>query len=80
MVPAVDPLAHELAASLRAALRDDHDVQIGELGARLLLESIVAEVGPSVYNQALRDAQAHLGRVVDDLDVTLHQPEAGPRR
>ena len=71
-----DAAARELAISLRATLRDDHDVEIGELGARLLLERIVAEVGPSLYNQALRDAQAHLGRIVDDLDVTLRQPGA----
>jgi uncharacterized protein (DUF2164 family) len=32
-------------------------------------------VGPAVYNQAIRDAQAHLQQVTTDLDLTLHEPE-----
>jgi len=70
-----DGTARQLVESLQVYFRDERDEEIGELRASLLLEFILAEIGPSVYNQALRDAQAHLGRIVDDLDVTLAQTE-----
>ena len=69
--------ARELVASLQRYFDDERGEEIGELQATLLLEFVLAEIGPSVYNQALRDAQAHLRRHVDDLDVALHQTEMG---
>ncbi|GAB5537105.1 MAG: hypothetical protein Rubg2KO_33540 [Rubricoccaceae bacterium] len=65
----------QLVESIQVYFRDERDEEIGELRASLLLEFILEEIGPSVYNQALRDAQAHLRRTVDDLDVTLAQTE-----
>ena len=74
-IPLPDDTTPLLVASLQAYFRDERGEEIGELGASLLLEFILEEVGPSIYNQALRDAQAHLRRTVDDLDVTLAQTE-----
>lgn len=72
-----DDTTHQLVASLQAYFRDERGDEFGELAASLLLEFILAEIGPSIYNQALRDAQAHLLRTVADLDVTLGQAEFG---
>lgn len=70
-----DITTHQLVDSIQTYFREERGDEIGELGATLLLEFILAEIGPSVYNQALRDAQAHLQRTVADLDVTLGQTE-----
>ena len=70
-----DDTTRQLVESIQVYFRDECDEEMGELRASLLLEFILAEIGPSVYNQALRDAQAHLRRTVDDLDVTLARTE-----
>ena len=43
--------------------------------AGAVLDFVLAEIGPSVYNLALRDAQARLRDAVADLDVALGEPE-----
>ncbi len=39
-----------------------------------MLDFVLKEIGPAIYNQGLRDAQARLRVVVDDLDVALGEP------
>ena len=51
------------------------DQDVGDLKASLLLEFFVKEIGPSVYNQAIADAQADLQEKVADLDATRYEPE-----
>ena len=51
------------------------DQEIGQLAAELLLEFLVKQVGPTIYNQAVKDAQAFLQDKLMDLDGVLYQPE-----
>ena len=51
------------------------DQEIGPLAAALLLEFFVRELGPAIYNQAEKDAQAFVQDKVMDLDGVLFQPE-----
>jgi uncharacterized protein (DUF2164 family) len=51
------------------------DQEIGQLAAQLLLEFFVKQVGPAIYNQAVKDAQAFLQDKLMDLDGVLYQPE-----
>ena len=44
---------------------------LGSLGAGLLLDLVLEEIGPSVYNRALADAQRHLAARLADLDVEI---------
>jgi uncharacterized protein (DUF2164 family) len=46
---------------------------IGELPATLLLNYFVEEIGPSIYNQAIIDAQARLQQRVADLEGELYE-------
>ena len=69
----------ELTAAIKHYFLEERDEEIGDLQASFLLEFILEEVGPSIYNQAIADAQAHLQRAVADLDVNLHQ-SSGRRR
>lgn len=72
-----DETRTELVAALKRYFSDERDEEIGDLQATFLLDFVLKEVGPSVYNQAIKDAQATLSRTVADLDVTLYEPEFG---
>jgi uncharacterized protein (DUF2164 family) len=56
------------------------DQEIGHLAAELALEFFVKLVGPPIYNQAVKDAQAFLQDKLMDLDGVLYQPEEPPPR
>jgi uncharacterized protein (DUF2164 family) len=60
-----------LIESIKGYFRDQRDEEIGDLQAGFLLDFVLREIGPSVYNQALADTQAYLRNVIGDLDVTL---------
>jgi uncharacterized protein (DUF2164 family) len=48
---------------------------LGNLPANALLDFILEEIGPSIYNQAVRDAQDHLLTRVQELDIDVHADE-----
>ena len=53
----------------------DLEDEIGDLKGALLLDFFLKELGPLVYNQAIKDAQANMQDRVTDLDATCYQPE-----
>ena len=67
----------ELVASLQRYYTDKMDDEIGNLDAEFLLDFMVKEIGPSIYNQAIRDAQAVFQDRVAELDAVCFEPEAG---
>lgn len=72
-----DETRTELIAALKRYFADERDEEIGDLQASFLLDFVLKEVGPSIYNHAINDAQASLHGAVADLDLTLHEPEFG---
>ena len=48
---------------------------IGDLPAGLLLNFLLEEIGPVLYNQAIADAQARLAQRVTDLSGELYADE-----
>ena len=46
----------QLHASLQRYCSQELDTDIGELQASFLLDFILQEIGPHIYNQAIRDA------------------------
>jgi uncharacterized protein (DUF2164 family) len=54
--------------SIKRYFRERLDQDIGDLKARLMLEFFLEEIGPSVYNDAISDAQAYLRDRVADLE------------
>ena len=67
----------QLAASIRRYFAEHLDEEIGDLKAAMLLTFCLEEIGPSIYNQAIRDAQAVLHGQLDDLGGTCYEPEFG---
>ncbi|HMK92475.1 MAG TPA: DUF2164 domain-containing protein [Thermoleophilia bacterium] len=64
-----------LLKSIRQFFKDELDEDIGDLKARAMLEFCLREVCPSVYNQAIADAQETLQVAVLDLAGVRYEPE-----
>jgi len=65
----------ETMASLKRYVREELDQDIGDLKAKLLLDYLLKEIGPVVYNQAISDAQTYFTSRVADLEGSCHEPE-----
>ena len=63
--------------SIQRYFKEKLDSEIGNLDAEFLLRFFLEEVGPLVYNRAIRDAQAVLGERVAELDGTCWESEEG---
>ncbi|HEY1575609.1 MAG TPA: DUF2164 domain-containing protein [Terracidiphilus sp.] len=61
-------------SSLQRYFEENHD-PIGDLPAGLLLNFVLEEIGPVIYNQAISDAQTHLAQRVSDLNGELFADE-----
>ena len=62
-------------ASIERWFKENTDEPIGNIQAAALLNFFVAEIGPSVYNQAIADAQQRLQQRVAELDIECHADE-----
>lgn len=69
------PKRDDAIASLKRYFEANMDETLGDLKAGALLNYFVEEIGPAIYNQAIRDAQARLGQRVADLDGELFADE-----
>ncbi len=72
-----DETKDALVYSIKRYVQEELEQEIGDLQAQFLLEFVLKEVGPSIYNKAIQDAQARMQVAVADLDATLHEPEFG---
>jgi uncharacterized protein (DUF2164 family) len=70
-----DETTKKLVTSIRRFFAEEREEEIGELQARLLLDFILEEIGPSVYNSAIADAQTFMRDRVADLDGACFRPE-----
>ncbi len=66
----------QLIAQIRAYLNEHFDQELGELGARLFLDFLLPKIAPTIYNLAIRDAQAYLQERLEDMEAQLWEPEA----
>ena len=64
-------------ASIERWFKENADEPIGNIQAAALLNFFIAEIGPSVYNQAVVDAQQRLQMRVAELDIECHADEFG---
>jgi uncharacterized protein (DUF2164 family) len=64
-------------ASIKRYFAEALDDDIGDLKASLLLEFVLREIGPSIYNRAVADAQARIQDMVLDLDSSCYEADPG---
>jgi uncharacterized protein (DUF2164 family) len=62
-------------ASIKRYFEENLPQPIGDLPAGLLLNFFVEEIGPAIYNQAIKDAQTRLQQRVADLEGELYEDE-----
>ena len=83
-----DDARQRAIASIRRYLAETLDEQIGDLKATLFLDYVLAEFGPTIYNQAIADARAFFIERAADLEaVCFHtdfpfwaKPSRAPER
>lgn len=62
-------------ASIKRYFEENMPEAIGDLPAGLLLDFVVEEIGPVIYNRAIADAQERLQQRVIDLNGELYADE-----
>jgi uncharacterized protein (DUF2164 family) len=65
----------ELIPSIQKFFGEEFDEEIGNLRSQRILEFILIEIGPSIYNKAIKDAQAYVQDRLLDLDGACFEPE-----
>ncbi len=65
----------QLTASIKHYFVENLNEEIGDLKAALFLDFCVKEIGASIYNQAISDAQAYMENKVSDLESSCYEPE-----
>ena len=68
-------LKKQSIASIRRYFAESWDLDIGDLKADLLLDYVLKEIGPAIYNRAVADAQVYLRDRVADLDAACYEKE-----
>jgi len=64
-------------ASIERWFREHMDEKIGNVAAGGLLGFILEEIGPTLYNRGVADAQERLHARVAELDFEVHEEEFG---
>lgn len=69
-----DPARQQAVAALQQYFTDNMDEPIGDLKAGLLLDFVLSELGPSIYNQAIADARLFFEeRTADLAAICFHE-------
>ena len=71
----VKDVEERLLASLQRYCANNFDEEIGNLKAQLLLDFCLREIGPSIYNQAVQDAQKVMQEKVTELETNCYETE-----
>lgn len=69
--------AKQAVASIKRYFAENWDQEVGDLKAGLLLDFLLREIGPSVYNRAIEDAQVYMRERVADLEAACYEKEFG---
>jgi len=64
-----------LVDSIKRFFATELDDDIGDLKATSVLDFCLREIGPSIYNQAIADAQAYFQEKTSDLGGERYEPE-----
>lgn len=62
-----DPIREQIIYDLQTFFQEEREEHLGNIGAELLLQFILKEVGPMIYNQALIDAHDLMTEKIDAL-------------
>lgn len=69
------PARQQAIESIKRYFSTNMDEEIGSLGADMLLDFFIGEIGPAVYNQAVADVQERLQARVMEVDAEVYEDE-----
>ena len=64
-------------ASIERWFEEERGERVGNIAAGALLNFVLEEIAPSVYNRAVADVQERLQMRVGELDIEIHEDEFG---
>ena len=62
-------------ASIERYFKENMDEPIGNIAAAGLLNFFVEEIGPAIYNHAVREVQERLQSRIAEIDIEVHEEE-----
>lgn len=65
----------QAVASIERYFQENMEEKIGNVAAAGLLGFFLEEVGPAIYNQAVRDVQERIRLRVEEIDLEVHEDE-----
>ena len=65
----------QAVSSIERYFTQNMEERIGNIQAAALLNFFIEEVGPSIYNQAITEAQEKMQMRVNELDIECHADE-----
>ncbi len=66
---------NEVIASLQRYFEANMEEKIGNMTADVLLDFLLQELGPVIYNKAVADVQARLQARIMEVDVEVYEEE-----
>jgi uncharacterized protein (DUF2164 family) len=70
-----DEARSQALASIKRYVSEKLEIECGELQSRMLLDFFLEELAPTVYNEAIKDAQRYFLEHVSDLEATCFELE-----
>lgn len=67
----------QMQASIRRYASEHLDEEMGDLKAGLMLDFVMRELAPTIYNQGVSDTQAWLQQKLGDLEGECFESEFG---
>lgn len=65
----------QAVASLEKYFEVERDERLGNIAAGALLGFFLEEIGPTIYNKGVADAQERMQERVMELDIEVHEEE-----
>jgi uncharacterized protein (DUF2164 family) len=75
MIELSKEVRQQAVASIERYFLQDMEEKIGNVAAAGLLNFFLEEIGPGIYNQAVRDVQERLRLGVEEIDLEVHEDE-----
>ena len=81
MIELQDDVRKRLQDTLKEYALEELDADIGDLKASIMLDYILEQLGPAIYNQALSDMQYQLSlKITDAVDVLFKEEPVDKRK
>ena len=65
----------EAIVSIERWFSENREEKIGNIAAGALLNFVLEEIGPSIYNHAVAQVQERLQARVNEIDIEVHEDE-----